>query len=453
VVLGQVRASVRDRLRHRQRALVSPPMHFSLMLFKHFRRFGPVAIFVVLLVGIGAGQNTTLITLDQAIDLALAHNHSILATRTLILQDQALEITANLRPNPTLGADSQFVPFFSPQDFSGTNLNETQQFDIGIGYLFERGRKRQHRLQAARDQTAVQRAQVADAERTLAFNVGQQFVSVLLAESTLQFALQDLKSFQQTVDLSEAQLKAGSISEGDYLKIKLQLLQFQTDVSSARLAKVQALVGLREQLGYNAVPADYDVVGDLAYQPLKGNLEDFETRGLSERPDFRAAVLGITAAQSQIVLAKANAKVDVNGTYDFTHVSGENTASIFVNFELPIFNRNQGEIARTGYALTQAQEQQQSASDTVLSDVANAYEAVRSNDEVVQLYTSGYLKQAQDSRDISEYAYKRGAASLLDFLDAERSYRSVQLAYRQALAAYMTALEQLKEAVGTRNLP
>jgi outer membrane protein, heavy metal efflux system len=451
--LGVVLGQVRDRLRHCQRTLVSSPMHFSLMRFKHFRRFGPVAIFVVLLVGIGAGQNTTLITLDQAIDLALAHNHSILATRTLILQDQALEITANLRPNPTLGADSQFVPFFSPQDFSGTNLNETQQFDIGIGYLFERGRKRQHRLQAARDQTAVQRAQVADAERTLAFNVGQQFVSVLLAESTLQFALQDLKSFQQTVDLSEAQLKAGSISEGDYLKIKLQLLQFQTDVSSARLAKVQALVGLREQLGYNAVPADYDVVGDLAYQPLKGNLEDFETRGLSERPDFRAAVLGITAAQSQIALAKANAKVDVNGTYDFTHVSGENTASIFVNFELPIFNRNQGEIARTGYALTQAQEQQRSASDTVLSDVANAYEAVRSNDEVVQLYTSGYLKQAQDSRDISEYAYKRGAASLLDFLDAERSYRAVQLAYRQALAAYMTALEQLKEAVGTRNLP
>jgi cobalt-zinc-cadmium efflux system outer membrane protein len=408
---------------------------------------------VLLLVGAGVAQNTTLITLDEAVNLALTHSHSILATRTLILQNQAQEITANLRPNPVLGADSQFIPFFSPQDFSGTNLNETQQFDIGIGYLFERGRKRQRRLQAARDQTSVTRAQVADAERTLAFSVGQQFVSVLLAESTLQFALQDLKSFQQTVDIGEAQLKAGSLSEADYLKIKLQLLQFQTDVSSARLAKVQALVSLRETLGYNAVPADYDVVGDLAYQPLKGNVEDFQTKGLAERPDFRAAELGITAAQSQILLAKANAKVDVNGTYDFTHVSGENTASIFVNFELPIFNRNQGEIARTGYALTQAQEQQRAASDTVLTDVSNAFEAVRSNDEVVQLYTSGYLKQAQESRDISEYAYRRGAASLLDFLDSERSYRAVQLAYRQALASYMTALEQLKEAVGTRNLP
>ena len=161
----------------------------------------------------------------------------------------------------------------------------------------------------------------------------------------------------------------------------------------------------------------------------------------------------MTAAQSQILLAKANAKVDVNGTYDFTHVSGENTASIFVNFELPVFNRNQGEIARTNYALTQSQQLQQSASEVVIGDVASAYEAVKSNDEVMQLYVSGYLKQAQDSRDISEYAYRRGAVSLLDFLDAERSYRATQLAYRQALGSYMTSLEQLKAAVGTRNLP
>src|SRR6202051_900406 len=418
-----------------------------------FCRLFAAAARLFLLAGAGSGQNTTRITLDQAVDLALAHNHSLKATRTMILQNQAQEITANLRPNPTLGVDTQFIPFFSPQDFSGENLDETQQFDIGISYLFERGHKRQRRLQAARDQTAVTRAQVADAERTLAFNVGQQFVSVLLAESTLQFALQDLKGFQQTVDIANAQYKAGYIGEGDYLKIKLQLLQFQTDGSSARLAKAQALVGLRESLGYNAVPADYVVIGDLSYQPLTTNLEDLQARALRERPDFRAAELGITAAQSQILLAKANATVDVNGTYDFTHVSGENTASIFANFELPIFNRNQGEIARTGHALTQAQEQQQSSSDTVLSDVANAYEAVRSNEEVVQLYTSGYLKQAQDSRDISEYAYKRGAASLLDYLDAERSYWSVQLAYRQALASYMTALEQLKEAEGTRSLP
>jgi outer membrane protein, heavy metal efflux system len=421
----------------------------------HSRQLRQFAIGLALLLAarVGMAQNAALVSLDQAVDLALAHNHSIKAQRTMVLQNQAQEITANLRPNPTFGADSQFIPIFSPQYFSSNNLDQSQQFDIGVGYLFERGHKRQRRLQAARDQTSVTGAQISDAERGLEFNVGQQFVNVLLAESTLQFAEQDLKGFQQTVDIGQEQYKAGAISEGDYLKIELQLLQFQTDLSSARLARAQALVALRELLGYDAVPANYDVLGDLAYQPLKANVEDLQAKALSQRPDLRAARLGVTAAQSQIRLAQANAKVDVNGTYDFSHTAGENSASIFIGFELPIFNRNQGEIARTRYALTQADELQQSASDTVAGDVSNAYESVKSNDEIVQLYTSGYLKQAQDSRDISDYAYRRGAATLLDFLDAQRSYRAVQLAYRQALASYMTALEQLKQAVGTRNLP
>jgi cobalt-zinc-cadmium efflux system outer membrane protein len=408
---------------------------------------------ILFLPAAATGQATTRITLDEAIHLALEHNPALKAARTQILQNQAMEITANLRPNPTLSADSQFLPFFSPQNFSGDNLDTIQQFDLGIGYLFERGRKRQKRLQAAQDQTAVTRAQIADQERTLTLSVGQQFVSVLLAESTLDFAVKNLKDFQQTVDIGEAQFKAGAIGEGDFLKIKLQLLQFETDVSSARLARVQALVALHQLLGFKTVPENFEVVGDLAYEPLQVRLEDLQLKALKERPDFRAADLGIVAAQSQIRLAKANAKVDINATYSLSHVSGSTSTSLFTNFALPFFNRNQGEIARTNYALTQAQEQQQSASDTVLADVENAYEALRSNNEVVQLYTSGYLKQAQDSRDISEYAYKRGAASLLDFLDAERSNRSVQLAYRQSLASYMTALEQLKQAVGTRSLP
>ncbi len=292
----------------------------------HVRLFLRVAAASLLLPLVGmtaVGQSTTRISLDQAIELALAHNHALRATRTQIQQSEAQEITANLRPNPTLGMDTQFLPFFSPQDFSGDNVDQTQQFDVGISYLFERGKKRQHRLQAARDATAVLRAQVSDAERTLAFNVGQQFISVLLAESTLQFAQEDLKGFQQTVDISQTQFKAGYIGEADYLKIALQLLQFQTDVSSARLAKVQALVGLREFLGYDAVPADFDVVGDLAYEPLAVKVDDLQARALRERADYRAAQLGITAAKSQISLAKANAKVDVTGTYDFSHVAGE----------------------------------------------------------------------------------------------------------------------------------
>jgi cobalt-zinc-cadmium efflux system outer membrane protein len=395
----------------------------------------------------------TQITLEQAISMALANSPAIKAARTQIQQSQAQEITANLRPNPTLNWDSQFIPVFSPGDFSSDTLNNLQQFDIGVGYLFERGHKRQNRLQAARDATAVTAAQVADTERTLIFNVAQQFINVLLANSTLQFAQEGLKSFQETVNISEQRYRAGDISEGDFLKIKLQLLQFQTDVNSARVAKVQALGSLRQLIGYASLPHAYDVVGKLDYQPLTAALSDLQAKALAERPDLQAAKKGVKAANSQISLAKADAKVDFNASASYSHVSGASSTSLFFNVPLPFFNRNQGEIARTKFALTQAELTARAAEDTVLTDVTNAYEAASSNQDVVKLYLSGYLKQAQDSLDISQYAYKGGAATLLDFLDAERSYRSTQLAYRQAVAAYMLSLEQLRQAIGTRSLP
>jgi cobalt-zinc-cadmium efflux system outer membrane protein len=393
------------------------------------------------------------INMDQAIQMALEHNHNLKAARTTIQQDQALEITANLRPNPVLTVDAQFLPIFQPSQFTADYIDETAQFDLGLSYLFERGRKRQHRLQAAQDVTAQAKSLVTDNERTLTFNVASQFVSVQLAESTLDLALQDMKSFQNTVDISQARYNAGDISEGDFLKIKLQMLQFQQDVAQAQLSKVQALVGLRQFLGYETVPEDFDVSSDFDYIPVQMKLEDLQSKALQNRPDFRAAQQGVIAAKSQYELAKANGKVDVTGTADYDHVSATNTASFFGSFQIPIFNRNQGEIARTNYVINQAQEQELAASDQVMSDVLTAYEGVRENDLVVTQYRGGYLDAAQQSRDITEYSYKRGAASLLDYLDAERSYRAIQLNYRQSLAAYLTAVEQLREAVGTRSLP
>jgi cobalt-zinc-cadmium efflux system outer membrane protein len=392
------------------------------------------------------------IDLEQAIQLALAHNHNLKAARSTIDQSRAQEITASLRPNPVFTYDDLFVPL-SPSQFTAANLNQITEFDVGASYTWERGHKRQARLRAARDQTAVTVSTVKDEERTLTFNVAQQFINALLAKSTLELAQADLASFQQTVDISAARLKAGDISEADYLKIKLQLLQFQNDVASAQLSRLQTLATLRQQLGYESVPPNYDVAGELVYTPLKLNREDLLSMALGLRPDLVAAKQGVTAAESQYLLAKANAKRDVTTTLDYTHVSAINSASFIFNMELPIFDRNQGEIARTHYAITQSQENRAAAEEAVRTDVINAYEAWRTADEVVRLYQSGYLKNAEDSRDISAYAYKRGAASLLDYLDAERSYRAIQLAYRQSLATYMLAIEQLREAVGTRNLP
>ncbi len=402
------------------------------------------------------------ITLDEAIQMALQHNHNLLAARTTIQQSEADEKAANVRPNPSLFADWEYLPLGSParqnpsvyggQSF-GDYLHNNTEADIGLSYLIERGKKRQHRLQAAKDLTAQTRSLVTDNERTLTFTVASLFVNVQLAQSTIELAQKDLTSFQKTVEIGELRYNKGAISEDDFLKIKLQLLQFETDYQQAELAKVQALSDLRQLLGYESVATDYDVAGAFDYLALKGNLEDFQLKAIQNRPDLRAAQQGVTAARSQYEVQKTIAKPDVTVQGNYSHVNALNAVTIYGSIPLPIFNRNQGQIEHARIAITQSQEQEKATNGQALTDVRDAYEGLRVSDRIVQLYRSGYLEVAQKDRDIAEYAYQKGGVSLLDFLDAERNYRATQLAYRQALASYLLALEQLRQAVGTRALP
>jgi cobalt-zinc-cadmium efflux system outer membrane protein len=408
-----------------------------------------------------AAKGPVRITLDEAIQMALQHNHNMIAARTAIDQSLALEVTANLRPNPTLFADWEYLPLGSPssQDpvlYPGVPTNDylknNTEGDIGLSYLIERGKKRARRYQAAKDVTAQTRSLVADNERALTYQVSTLFVSVQLAESTIDLAQQDLKSFQKTVDIAEFQFKSGGISESNLLMIEVQLLQFETDLESAQLAREQGLSDLRQLLGYESVSADYDVVDAFDYLPMKANLDDLKMQALQNRPDLRASVQGVTAANSGYLLAKANGAPDLTVQGNYSHVNGINAANVYASIPLPIFNRNQGEIARTRSVITQMQEQQAFTSGQVLTDVKDAYEGLKSSDRVVLLYRNKYRDIAKKSRDIADYAYHGGALALLDFLDAERSYRAAELAYRQALASYLLALEQLREAVGTRTL-
>ena len=414
------------------------------------------------------GQATTTngpvrITLDEAIQLAIQHNHFLIAMRTTIQQSEAEEVTQGLRPNPSLFVDWEYLPLFgspanqNPDVYSGVStgayLKNNTEGDVGLSYLFERGGKRLDRLQAQKDITAQTRSQVADNERGLTFQVATLFYNAQLAESTLDLAEQDLKSFRTTVDISEHQFQVGGLSENNYLMIKLQLLQFESDEEQALLAKAQSLSDLRQLLGYESVSADYDVVADFEYVPVKVDLGDLQVKALQNRPDLRAAAQGVTAANSQYQLQKAIGKQDVTVSANYTHANGISGVSVLGSIPLAIHNRNQGEIARSRYAITQSQEQQEFTNGQVLTDVKDAYEGLQSNDKLVLLYRTKYLDVATQSRDISEYAYKRGGLALLDFLDAERSYRATQLGYRQTLASYLLAVEQLREAVGVRTLP
>jgi outer membrane protein, heavy metal efflux system len=401
-----------------------------------------------------AQEGPARLTLEEAIQLALRHNHTLQAGRTAIQQNQAAEITANLRPNPTFFTDWEYLPLFSqPQGTTVAGYLQAQtEADMGMSYLIERGGKRARRLQAAKDTTAVTRATVNDNERTLAFQVGQLFYNVQLAKAMLELANTDLKTFQTTVAISEHQYQAGGMSQNDYLQIRLQLVQFQTNAEQAVLARGQALSDLRQQLGYESVSAEYDVMGEFEYQPMALNLERLQAKALENRPDLRATALAVTASNSQYALAKANGKQDPTVSANYSHVNGLSAITWSFSIPLAIFDRNQGNIAQTRIAIRQAEEQQKAVSGQVLTDVRDAYIAVQSNAHLAEIYTEGARRDAKLSRDISEYAYRRGALALLDFLVAQRNYDAVELGYRQAVAAYLTALEQLRQAVGSRDL-
>ncbi len=397
-------------------------------------------------------QTSSPLTLDEATRLALERNQVLRAQRLAIDQAKANEITAALKPNPVFTNLNEDFPIFSPKDMTLQNLRTNQEFTNSVTYTIERGGKRMDRLAVARDTTDLTAKTVADSERQLKFQVAQAFINVLLAKSNLDFAKADLKDFSEVVAINKRRLDAGDISEADYLKIALQQLQFQQDVSAAQVSLVQGKAALRQLVGYNNIPEDFDVAGDLKHTRYSTTKDDLEKEALTSRPDYLAAQSAVKLANDTVTLAYGNRARDLTVESEYKRNGTVNGIGFGLSIEIPIHDRNQGEIARSKVAVNQADEAAEAVLIGVKTDVDSSYAGFRTNDEVASLYESGYLDQATQSREISNYAYQRGAANLLDLLDAERSYRATQLAYRQALATYMTSVEQVNFAVGKKVL-
>ncbi|MGO9094659.1 MAG: TolC family protein [Bryobacteraceae bacterium] len=400
-----------------------------------------------------AAPSPPVLSLDQAVQMALLNNQTMRAQRLNIDQARAGETTAGLKPNPVYSMVNEDFPIFTPGQMTFENLSQNQEFLQSISYTIERGDKRNKRIQVAKDTTDVSTRGVADAERQLRYQVAQAFIGVLLAKSNLELARQDLKDFAKVVEINRLRMQAGDISKGDFLKIALQKLQFEQDVAAADLALAQSKVGLRQLLGYQNIAPDYDVSGALEHKRRVVLADELEKQALANRPDLRGAQSGVKLADDTVTLAYGNRARDLTAEGEYKRNGPVNGVGFGISIDIPIHDRNQGEIARSQFAARQAREVEAAARVTVLSDVRNAYEAFQNSDQVATLFESGYLDQARDSREISLYSYRRGASTLLDLLDAERSYRAVQLAYRQALATYMAAAEQVNAAVGAQVIP
>jgi outer membrane protein, heavy metal efflux system len=394
----------------------------------------------------------TRITLEDAIRLASERNHQIRAARLNVDISKADEITAALKPNPTFTSTNQGFPIFSPSDISWDYFANNQTFTQSVTFLLERGGKREKRTEVARDTTDVTSKTVADQERQLAFQTEQAFVNVLLANSTLDLAREDLKNFSNVVDVNRERLRAGDLAEADFYKINLQKLQFEQDLSSAEVATVQAKATLRQAVGYDSLTDDFDVTGDLEYRKYTATLDDLKRAALEARPDWQAAQAGVTLAQHSLDLAFANRPRDLTWGAEYDRTGPFNGAGFSLSIDLPFHDRNQGNIAHSKVAVSQALEQQDFSKSTVLTDVVSAFAGFQTSQKVIDIYQSGYLDQAKQSLDITTYVYQHGNGTLLDLLDAERTYRTTQLAYRQALAAYMVSVHQLNLAVGRQVL-
>jgi cobalt-zinc-cadmium efflux system outer membrane protein len=393
-----------------------------------------------------APGSITSLTLQQAIDLALRGNPGLRAQAATVESTRAGEITAALRPNPTFS-------------------NGTVDFTGGLGWTFERGGKRRRRIDSARLATAGAEHDLRDTRRTLIGNVRTTFTAALLARGNLRAAEANLKNFQQVEDLNRVRYDKGEISGGDFLKIGLQKLQFQTDLQDASLAYRTARASLRQAVFAPELAQDFEVEGELRPAALPEALAELERRALAVRPDLLSAETAVRKAEADVALAEANAKVDVTVSLGWIHTGQSladdqhvqpffsfgqtaNALGTGINFPLPIFNRNQGEIARTRSEVVRTRAAADTVRAQVIDDVETAYAALRTSQERVDLYERVYLEESRQSREIAEFAYRKGATSILDLLDAERTDRATQLAYRQALSDHVTRLGQLEAAVG-----
>jgi len=392
------------------------------------------------------------LTWDQIKARFEANNPTLKADAMNVDEMKAQEITAFLRPNPqfTFSADGTQI---APDNGHWVPLAGTD-FQPNFSYLHERDGKRELRLKSAQEGTQIAQSQHADLDRTLMFTLRSAFVQTLEAKTVLAVARQDLEYYDHIIQISRDRFNAGDIAEIDLDRIELLRVQYETEIQSAivnlRTAKIQLL-----QLLNDRTPVEqFDVDGLFDFSDNLSPLEDFRKTALDERPDLRAALQSLQQADTNHKLAEANGSTDPTFGAWYTYNSSNNnpdalqTLGLSVNIPLRIFDKNQGEKKRTQIDIGRNQQLTDAARAQVFSDVDSAYAQVRSDIELLKPYKAKYNAQALRVRDTVTYSYEHGGASLMDLLNAQSDYRTVQLAYLQLIGTYLTAAGQLNLAAG-----
>src|SRR5581483_1466302 len=327
---------------------------------------------------------------------------------------------------------------------------------ISFDYLHERQHKRELRLESAKGGTSIAVSQQEDLERTLIFTLRTAFVQVLQAKALLASAKENLDYFDKELAINRERFRAGDIARVDLDRIALQRVQYESDYQTALVNQRTSKITLLMMLNDRTAVDQFDVSGSFEFREPILKLDDLHTIALAARPDLRAAMQAVQKAQTDHKLAVANGSTDPTFSADFGHNPPIPLyMGVSVSIPLRIFDRNQGEKARTQIDIQHAERQKDAAQAQVFNDVDSAYYTVISSVNLLRPYKEkdGYLEVAGRIRDTLSFSYKRGQAALVDYMDAQRDYRAKQVAYIKLVGAYLTAASQLNMAVGREAIP
>jgi len=261
------------------------------------------------------------------------------------------------------------------------------------------------------------------------------------------------------LEVSRDRFKAGDLAQVDLDRLELQRVQYESDLQTAsvnlRTAKIQLLTLLNDRTSIE----QFDVTGPFDFKDQLMSQEELRKLALDTRPDLRAALQAVDKARTDHKLAVANGSTDPTFATWYTHngsfnnPSALNTLGVSVSVPLRIFDRNQGEKLRTQLEISRSQRVHDGAEAQVLSDVDSGYATLDSTLNLLRPYKTQYLERSVRVRDTILFSYQHGGASLLDFLNAESEYRTVQLSYVNLVGSYLTAAAQMNMAVGREVIP
>lgn len=399
----------------------------------------------------GSDLRPETITLQQAVSEALEKNLGLLAERTNLAVARARLITARLRPNPVLSAGADHL------DLLGTGFNEINaagpaEFSLRTDFPIERGGKRRSRMEEAQAGISVAELEFLNAVRLLVLEVENAFVDALLAKENVALARQNWESLNRIVELNAVRVRAGDLAEVELIRARLAALQQENAVRRAEMALRGALIRLQNLLGRRDFAPTLEPAGELRRDRQTPSLEELRRAALEARPDLRALRHERERAAAALRLELARGRVDWAFGTEYRRQQGiagtGNSLGFFLSMPLPLFDRNQGEIERARHQVRQTELRLRALEATVLAQLEEAWQQFSTARELLEAIETRMLAEASQVRQITEYAYQRGEATLLEFLDAQRAFNDTMQAYNEARAEYARNLYLLEAMAG-----